>query len=171
MKVLEKLPLYEKNPPEKSYLNIIKSNQDIDDFLRYLIFLTVHGYLTSFSNVNLTVNSHKRESKCVGNSRLSLIAFYLKLWIVFIFKSAQQQCNDLTWAIHVFWLLAALKSVVLYMWSRCALFYFMRANGMSHMLLSPKVGGRGRVGGVSISLAFLGILHYCHGEGYMLWII
>jgi hypothetical protein len=74
MKVPEKLPLCEKNPPEKSYLNIIKSNQDTDD-LRFLFFLTVHGYRMSFGNENLTVNSLKKESICVRISRLSLVDF------------------------------------------------------------------------------------------------
>jgi hypothetical protein len=45
VKVLEKLPFYEKIPREKSYLDILNGNQDITD-LRFLFFLTVHSYLT-----------------------------------------------------------------------------------------------------------------------------
>ncbi len=44
MEVLEKLPLWEKIPYEKSYLNILNSNKDIDN-LRFLVFLRVHHYL------------------------------------------------------------------------------------------------------------------------------
>ncbi len=45
MKILEKLPLCDKNPYEKSYLIILHGNQDIDN-LRLLVFSTLHGYLT-----------------------------------------------------------------------------------------------------------------------------
>ncbi len=37
VKVLEKLPFYEKIPREKSYLDILNGNQDIND-LRFLFF-------------------------------------------------------------------------------------------------------------------------------------
>jgi hypothetical protein len=78
MKDVEKLPLCEKIPHEKSYLNVLNGNQDIDGF-RFLFFLTVHSYLMIFSDVNLTVRSlvHK-ESKCVVISKLSLIVCEVK---------------------------------------------------------------------------------------------
>jgi hypothetical protein len=43
MKALEKLSLCEKIPHEKSYLDILIGNQDIND-IRFLIFLRVHSY-------------------------------------------------------------------------------------------------------------------------------
>ncbi len=67
-----------KIPHEKSYLNVLNGNQDIDDF-RFLVFLTVHSYLMIFSDVNFTVRSlvHK-ESKYVVISRLSLLVCEVK---------------------------------------------------------------------------------------------
>jgi hypothetical protein len=72
LKFLEKLPVCEKIPHGKSYINILNSNQDIYN-LKFLVFLTVHSYLIIFGDANLTVHSlvHK-ESKCVAISRLSL---------------------------------------------------------------------------------------------------
>ncbi len=71
--VLENLPLYEKIPQVKSYLNILNgtSNQDIED-LRFMVFLTVHGYLTIFRDANIAEHSlvHSK-SKCVGIYSLS----------------------------------------------------------------------------------------------------
>jgi hypothetical protein len=77
MKVLEKLPQCEKISHVKSYLNILYSNQDTDG-IRFLGFLTVHGYPTIFSYVVLTVHSLvDKKSKCV--SRLPLLFMRLKL--------------------------------------------------------------------------------------------
>jgi hypothetical protein len=56
MKVPEKLPKCEKIPRQKSYLNILNSNQDINN-LGFLVLLTVHGYLLFIGDVNLTVHS------------------------------------------------------------------------------------------------------------------
>jgi hypothetical protein len=52
MTVLEKLLLCEKTPHEKSYLNILNSNQDIDN-LRFFAFIIVHGNLMSFGDAIL----------------------------------------------------------------------------------------------------------------------
>ncbi len=67
MKVLEKLLLCETILHVKSYGNILNGNQDIDD-LRFLVFLTVQGYLMVWGDANLLVHNlvHK-ESKCVWN--------------------------------------------------------------------------------------------------------
>jgi hypothetical protein len=56
MKVLEKLSLCEKIPAEKSYLNVLNGNQDVDN-VRFLVFPTVHGYLIIFGDANLTVHN------------------------------------------------------------------------------------------------------------------
>jgi hypothetical protein len=56
MKVLEKLPSCEKITQEKSFLNILNNNQDID-VLSFFILLTVHGYLMMFGDANLTRHS------------------------------------------------------------------------------------------------------------------
>jgi hypothetical protein len=75
MKVLEKLPSYEKIPHEKSYLNILNGNQDIYN-LRFLVFLTLHGYfMIFFGDANLTV-------QCISLVHKG-----------FIFNSAKKQCN------------------------------------------------------------------------------
>ncbi len=67
------LPLCEKIPHEKSYLDIWNGNQDIND-LRFLVFLTVHSYLTIFGDTNLAVDILvPEESKSFGISRLTLI--------------------------------------------------------------------------------------------------
>ncbi len=60
----------------KSYLNVLNSNQDID-YIGFLVFLTVHGYLIIFGDLDLTVYSlvHK-EFKCFGISGLSLTVMW-----------------------------------------------------------------------------------------------
>jgi hypothetical protein len=86
MKVLEKLTKCEKIPHVKSYLNILYSKQDTDG-LRFLGFLTVHGYPKIFSDVVLTMHSLvDKKSKCV--SRLPLLFMRLRLFNYFTFSSA-----------------------------------------------------------------------------------
>jgi hypothetical protein len=100
---LEKLPLYEETHHDKSYLDILNSNQNIND-LRFVIFLIVHSYVVYAGDANITVHSlvHK-ESKCVRIFfRLSLIVYEIKAFYCYILNSAQQQCNDLTWKIQSF---------------------------------------------------------------------
>jgi hypothetical protein len=83
MKVLEKLPLCEKIPHEKSYINVLNSNQDIDN-IRFLVFRTVHGHPMIFAYVNLKVNSLvNKESKCVGIYRLPLKVYEIKPFDIF----------------------------------------------------------------------------------------
>jgi hypothetical protein len=68
MKVLEKLPLCEKIPDEKSFLDVLNGNQDVDN-LSFLVFPTVHGYLMIFGDANLTVHSlvHKEYKEMCWN--------------------------------------------------------------------------------------------------------
>ncbi len=76
------------NSSEKSYLNILNSNQNIDN-IRFLVFRTVRGYPMIFGYVNLTVpNLVHKESKCVGIYRLLLEVFERKGFDCFYF----QQC-------------------------------------------------------------------------------
>jgi hypothetical protein len=79
MKVLEMLSLCDNIPHQISYLNILNANQYISDS-RFLVFLTVHGYLMIFlGDANLLVQRlMQKESKCVAISRLSLIFYELK---------------------------------------------------------------------------------------------
>jgi hypothetical protein len=77
------LPICEKIPYEKSCLNILNCNQDID-YLIFSEFLTVHGYLMIFGDANFTVhNLVRKESKCVGIHRLSLTIYEVKAFNYF----------------------------------------------------------------------------------------
>jgi hypothetical protein len=112
LEALKKLPLYEKIPHEKSYLNILNGNQDNDELI-FWVFLTVHGYLMISGDKNLTIHSLiYKESKCFEISRLSFIGYEITAFCVFVFNSAQHQCNDLnmenTGLLHF----CSLKSVV-----------------------------------------------------------
>jgi hypothetical protein len=72
MKVLEKLPLYEKIPHENYYLNILNVNQDVNN-LRFLVFLIVQSYLMIFGDANLTVDSlvvRYHEDHCTKNKHM-----------------------------------------------------------------------------------------------------
>jgi hypothetical protein len=96
--VLQKLPLCEKIPHEKSHINIVNGNQYIGDLI-FWVFLTVNGSLRIFGDANLTVHSlMQKEYKCFEISRLSFIVHEIKAFycLFFIFNSAQQQCHELT---------------------------------------------------------------------------
>jgi hypothetical protein len=71
-KVFKKLPLCVTIPHVKSYLNISNGNQDIDN-LRFLVFLTAHGYFMIFDYANLTVHS----LFCIRNLNVSEFLCYL----------------------------------------------------------------------------------------------
>jgi hypothetical protein len=66
VKVLKKLPLCEKIPHEKSYLDIVNRNQDIID-LRFMM-MQILQWIDSLVH---------RESNCVGISKLFLICSLL----------------------------------------------------------------------------------------------
>ncbi len=61
------------NPPWKILPQYVNGNQVINDS-GFFAFLTVHGYLMTFSDANLTVHSLVyKEHKCVSTFRLPLI--------------------------------------------------------------------------------------------------
>jgi hypothetical protein len=123
MKVLERLPLCEIIIPEKSYLNILNGNQDMDDF-RFMVFLTLHGYLLMMQILQCIALCRRNLNLFL---RLSPIVYGQKLLIVFTFNSAQQHCNDLTWKIQVFFRLLTIPTSVEYVYDRDVLFVLLTA--------------------------------------------
>jgi hypothetical protein len=80
------LPFCEKIPHEKSNLNILNGNQDIDN-LRFLVFLKVHGYLMILGDAILRVHSLVyKDPKYVGISSLSLLVSEIKAFNCFYYQ-------------------------------------------------------------------------------------